>query len=171
MVTKLLSILRYLNIKSMPGEPSLAIDIHLHCRNSLFSTIQVHIKNGASSSGAYINMTSMRQVTSIWETLQLVFNHNIDLEHSLLFWHLLLWPWVSSRLFKVVVERDIFLVPVYHSPTKLFIPVKWKKKDCKLNGLCSKVVSHLHNKNIKSLSVKNYRTMWGLHAVHSTTAH
>ena len=42
--------------RSIPREPSLAIDIYLNCRISLFSIIQLHIKNGASSSGAYINI-------------------------------------------------------------------------------------------------------------------
>ena len=84
--------------------------------------------------------------------------------HVFLFWHFLLWRWsVVSRPFKIVVETNIFLVPVYHSPTKLFRP--------KLHGLCSKVVSYLPNINIKSLPAKTYRTMSGLHVLHSTIAH
>ena len=85
------------------------------------------MKNGASSSCADININqSMGQVTLIEEILELMFSHDIDLsKHRVfLFWHFLLWPSVVSRPFKVVVETDIFLVPVYHSPTKLFRPVK-----------------------------------------------
>ena len=78
------------------------------------------MNNGASSSGADINITSMGQVTLIEEILKMVFS-----KHSVfLFWHFLLWPAVVSRPFKVVVKTDIFLAPVYHSPTKLFRPVE-----------------------------------------------
>ena len=81
------------------------------------------MKNGASRSGADINMkASMGQATLIKEILELMFSHNIDLTKPsfFLFWHFLLWPSVVSRPFKVVVETDIFLAPVYHSLTKLF---------------------------------------------------